>query len=114
MCNVCEAGRVLQAKGEPVVYRWPSGASLEIRLVEGTAPEFTRAVVQLRRTAEDPWSDPLVTEDLAGLMGRLGLDIKWKFMPEDVRAWVTGAGPMPSLDWLQVSIAAVPAEEVLT
>jgi len=108
MCDVCCANMALDGNGKPVVFGWaneegapPYGIEVE---ATGEGAEFQPAQFRVRRHVPEteinvrrgalpaPWSPWFATGDLAGVMARLGLDIKWVFVDPEVQAWVNGGG----------------------
>ena len=89
MCNVCEATEALTRQGQPMKVSW-SETQLSFELdVKGTQPEFTPAELRVRRVGGE-WSPWVPTNDLAGSLGRLGTDVKWRCVPDPVKQWVSG------------------------
>lgn len=97
MCCTCDADRLIDAhrKGESVTFTWEDApeVGLEVEAV-GYKSENAPAKVRLRKQGGEwsPWFD---TADLAGTMLRLGTDVKWRWVNEDMRAWLTGTGAFP-------------------
>lgn len=99
MCCTCDADRLIDAhlRGQTVTFTWADApeVTLEVEAVGGKA-ENAPAKVRLRKQGNE-WSAWLDTRDLAGTMSRLGTDVKWRWVDDDVRAWLTGAGKSPYL-----------------
>ena len=97
MCCTCDANRLIDAhrKGESVVFTWADApeVSLEVEAV-GDKAESAPARVRLRRRGGE-WSPWFYTNDLAATMMRVGTDVKWRWVGESVRAWLTGSGVFP-------------------
>lgn len=105
MCDVCCANEALAGNGNPVPFLWSSATPYGVDVeATGAGAEFEPARFRIRRHVPEteanvrrgavpaPWSPWYTTGDLAGVMGRLGLDIKWKYVHPDVQVWVRG-GP---------------------
>jgi len=100
-CNVCVASAVIDAsrenfdKGYEIPEAgshgsWPSEVKLYVRCRGTEGPEFKPGEWQVRREGE-PWPEKwLPTTDLAGDMGDLGLDVKWRVVPDAVKLWMLG------------------------
>lgn len=99
MCCTCDADRLIDAhrKGQTVTFTWNDApeVSLEVEAV-GERAENAPARVRLRKQ-DGEWSAWFDTNDLAGTMLRLGTDVKWRFVNEDMRAWLCGRGAEPAL-----------------
>ena len=97
MCCTCDANRLIDAhrKGETVTFRWKDApeVSLEVEAV-GEHAESAPAKVRVRKP-DDEWSAWFDTADLAATMLRLGTDVKWRFVNEDMRAWLAAGGAFP-------------------
>lgn len=97
MCCTCDANRLIDAhrKGESVVFTWADAPEvvLEVEAV-GEHAESSPARLRVRKKGGEwsPWCD---TADLAGAMLQLGTDVKWRWVPEPVRAWLSGTGSLP-------------------
>jgi len=83
---------------------------------QGEAAEFAPVKLRARRRFGEllkeasEWTDWYESGDLAGTLGQLGTDTKWKFVTPGVRAWLTGAGPFPG--FRQAAPQAPPAPQV--
>lgn len=99
MCNVCCAIQALEA---PTTFWWRNngvehGLTVEAR---GSGPESQPAQYRFRRVGRDrrgisyddnePWSLWMETQDLAGVMGRLGVDRDWRYGDPTVQAYLLG------------------------
>ena len=95
MCNVCVASTALNMTHEGTFATFArhqsSGRGVDVQ-AKGCGAEHRPARYRLRRTGGrwTAWED---TTDLAGVMGRLGLDMGWHGTPQEVQAWV-GGGPL--------------------
>jgi hypothetical protein len=103
MCNVCCANKSLSetSAGSAAAFSWSDGRDgrgIEVEAT-GDGAEFRPALFRFRRTNGD-WTYWIGTQDLAGSLGRLGLDIKWGYVHPDVQAWVNGGEIEPVLAWL--------------
>lgn len=113
MCSVCDAAAVIKAnqEGQTATFAWthgPAGLVLEVQ-GEAASPEFSPGKLRLRRGEEGEWSEWtewVETDDLAGSLGRLGTDIKWRFVPCEVKMWFKGGDFGPVLDRLVKPLAA--------
>lgn len=99
MCCTCDADWLIDAhrNGKTLTFTWEDApeVSLEVEAI-GERAENTPAKVRLRKQGGE-WSAWFDTADLAGTLSRLGTDVKWKWVDESVRAWLTGAGVFPYL-----------------
>lgn len=97
MCNVCDASTALDLsrRGVPATMAWGIGHSIEVE-AESEGAEFKPARFRFRRPKEawTPWQQ---SDDLAGSLGALGTDVKWEFVPEPMRRWVVGTGPLSAV-----------------
>ena len=91
MCSVCDATRALSSEGE-VRFAWSDGYAVRVE-AHGSQPEFSPARWRFARV-DGAWSPWLETTDLAGALGRFGTDVKWRFVPVEVRAYLTGGGAL--------------------
>jgi hypothetical protein len=91
MCSVCDATRALTTAGE-VHFVWSDGHALRIE-ARGTHAEFSPAHWRFARIGGD-WSPWLETADLAGALGRFGTDVKWRFVPAEIRAYLAEGGAL--------------------
>jgi hypothetical protein len=97
MCDVCCANTALSSPG-PVTFRWSSAPDYALDVeAKGERAECAPALFRFRRRTPDAsaaWSPWLVTDDLAGVMMRLRVDVKWAYVPEVVRAYVGGTSKL--------------------
>lgn len=95
MCDVCVAWTVLEKKREGLLVSWPSRSEKVYVRATGKRAEFAPATYQMRRP-RGRWSKPQKTKDLAGVMSRYGLDVKWPHVPLEVRRWLQGKARRPA------------------
>ena len=101
MCDVCCADMALDEtrKGSFAAFLYPEANRRGVEVqAEGKGAEGEPARYRLRRRGVARWSPWFKTRDLAGVMGRLGLDVGWDRVPSEVRRWVTGGPREPALD----------------
>jgi hypothetical protein len=99
MCCTCDAAQLIDArrKGKSVTFTWEDAPDVFLEVeAEGDRPESAPAKVRVRKQGGE-WSVWFDTHDLAGTMLRLGTDVKWRWVDEDVRAWLTGDGVFPEI-----------------
>lgn len=102
MCNLCCAEDALESTTQRgfASFWWSpdSGLGLDVQ-AEGAAAEFKPARLRVRRSGEgdEAWSPWLSSEDLAGSMSALGTDVRWRFVPDEVKAWLSGGAWEPVL-----------------
>lgn len=88
MCNVCVANEIIRAtesRGGELI-RYAGHGDIELR-AEGRA-EYTPTRYQMRRPGE-PWPSGWEhTDDFAGDIGRLGLDVVWDSVPASTQAYI--------------------------
>lgn len=97
MCCTCDANRLIDAhrKGQTVTFAWRDAPGIYLEAeAEGDKPEGAPAKIRLRKQ-DGEWSPWFDTADLANTMLRLGTDVKWRWVNEDMRAWLTGTGAFP-------------------
>lgn len=95
MCEVCCASDVINAavKDSFHTFRWRGSShtlSVEADPLQekfGVAEGPNRIRVRANNQA---WSKWFSTRDLASVMSRLGVDIKWDYVPDEIRQWLEG------------------------
>lgn len=91
MCDVCCAEIVISKKGG-VKFSWgddsPDDAMIHVE-AKGKGGECAPCKVRIRRKGEK-WSRWFRTNDLAGVMGRLGTDVKWPYVSHATRLYLLG------------------------
>lgn len=101
MCSVCDAGEAIDRarEGRPTAFMRPDlpGISVFVLDAANVEPEFSPFRVLIRRFSGRYEGTPELFEgdDLAGFLGRLGVDVKWHFVDDDVRAWLHFGGEDP-------------------
>lgn len=100
MCNVCDAETLIRDRIR--VFGWEGTPhQIVVALVHGDTAEFAPYVLRFARTTDGKsqedsaaWTT-VAGDDLAGAMGALGVDVKWAYAPEEVRAWLEKGGLPP-------------------
>ena len=102
MCNVCGASRVLGQPGKSAIFAWEGCETgwLEVQTRGFAGPKGQPGEYRLRIGLTAEWTDWLPSNDLAGTLGLLGTDVKWRSVPDPVRAWVKFGPRQPVLDML--------------
>lgn len=95
MCDVCDAGAVITAaeKGKSHNFRWPGKKHVVAVEVDSEHTKFgdPEGPNKVRVKAnKGRWSRWFATKDLASVMGRLGTDVKWEYVRDEVKEWLDG------------------------
>jgi hypothetical protein len=99
MCEVCVAGELLGLGGKRYwkSMREEGVAPMRLRAISSAA-EFQAYVLEVKRGDDAPlW---FAGEDLAGAVGRLGVDVKWIGVDPPVKGWLGGGEDQLLIDWM--------------
>ena len=98
MCEVCVAGELIDLEGKR--YWKSSREEAPPMRLRGTAlkGEFEPYVLEVKRGDGPPlW---FAGPDLAGAVGRLGVDVKWRGVDRAVKEWLAGGDDSGLIYWL--------------
>ena len=98
MCEVCVAGELIDLEGKR--YWKSSREEAPPMRLRGTAlkGEFEPYVLEVKRGDGPPlW---FAGPDLAGAVGRLGVDVKWRGVNQAVKDWLGGGDDDPLIAWM--------------
>lgn len=98
MCEVCVAGELIELEGKR--YWKSSREEAPPMRLRGTAlkGEFEPYVLEVKRGDGLPlW---FAGPDLAGAVGRLGVDVKWRGVNQAVKDWLGGGDDDPLIKWM--------------
>lgn len=101
MCSVCNAGDAIteSRNGRPAAFmrRDLPGITVFVLNAHATAEEFKPFRVLIRRFTGQVQGSPELFEgdDLAGFLGILGTDIKWRGIHPDMQSWLHVGGEDP-------------------
>ena len=87
MCDVCCATSAMDEGG--AMFQWEQGGPWLRMEARGKGPESQPCEYRIRRKGTT-WSRWQATHDLAGVAGRLGVDVKWQFTGPLVRNYLSG------------------------
>ena len=98
MCEVCVAGELILLEGKKY---WKSSREeappMRLRATAAKS-EFEPYVLEVKRGDESPlW---FAGPDLAGAIGRLGVDVKWRAVDRAVKEWLAGGDDSGLIYWL--------------
>lgn len=57
-------------------------------VVDGDQAEFSPVTFKIHRLGDEEWYGPYLSNDLAGICSRLGVDVKWKYVDIVVKDWL--------------------------
>ena len=98
MCEVCVAGELILLEGKRY---WVSSREeappMRLRATAAKG-EFEPYVLEVKRGDDSPlW---FAGPDLAGAVGRLGVDVKWRAVDRAVKEWLAGGDDSGLIYWL--------------
>lgn len=98
MCEVCVAGELIELEGKRY---WVSSREeappMRLRATAAKG-EFEPYVLEVKRGDDSPlW---FAGPDLAGAVGRLGVDVKWRAVDRAVKEWLAGGDDSGLIYWL--------------
>ena len=98
MCEVCVAGELIELEGKRY---WVSSREeappMRLRATAAKG-EFEAYVLEVKRGDDPPlW---FAGPDLAGAIGRLGVDVKWRAVDRAVKEWLAGGDDPGLIYWL--------------
>lgn len=90
MCSVCSAENAISStlKDGFHAFLW-SGQPQSIDVWASGSPENYPSSVKVRLTGESEWSMEIYTDDLAGFLGLIGVDIKYIYTNKLTKDWVS-------------------------
>ena len=87
MCDVCCASAALQPGG--AIFQWEKNGPWVRMEAKGKGPECEPCEYRIRKKG-GRWSRWAKTPDLAGVTGRLCVDVKWDYTGPTVRGYLSG------------------------
>lgn len=98
MCEVCIAGELLKINGQKYSKSERDGALTIRSRAASKAAEFEPYVIEIKRGDNEPiW---FAGDDLSGVVGKMGLDIKWEGVNQNVKDWLLGGDDGQFIEWM--------------